>query len=57
MILTAGPGEEVIVKGIYELNGETLKICFAAPGKPRPTDFTNKPKSGRIVEVLERVKS
>jgi uncharacterized protein (TIGR03067 family) len=53
---TEGPGKDNSQKGIYELKGDTQKICFAAPGKPRPTDFTSKPKSGRIVQVLERVK-
>lgn len=32
----------VKVQGIYELDGDTLKICFAAAGKPRPTEFTTK---------------
>lgn len=26
--------------GIAELNGDTLKICMAALGKPRPADFS-----------------
>src|SRR5262249_8829098 len=26
--------------GIYELDGDTVKFCFAAPGKDRPKDFT-----------------
>jgi len=26
--------------GIWQLEGATLHICFAAPGKPRPADFT-----------------
>ncbi len=54
---TDGPGKDNSQKGIYKLEGDTQTICFAAPGKPRPTDFTSKPKSGRIVQVLERVKS
>jgi uncharacterized protein (TIGR03067 family) len=27
------------VLGIYELNGDRLKMCFSRPGKPRPTKF------------------
>src|SRR5207248_4045578 len=26
--------------GIYELDGDSFKACFAAPGGERPTDFT-----------------
>ncbi|MDZ4818747.1 MAG: hypothetical protein SGJ20_07225 [Planctomycetota bacterium] len=26
--------------GIYELDGDTLIVCFAKPGEPRPTEFT-----------------
>jgi uncharacterized protein (TIGR03067 family) len=26
--------------GIWRLEGETLHICFALPGRPRPADFT-----------------
>jgi uncharacterized protein (TIGR03067 family) len=54
---TDGPGKDNSQKGIYKLEGDTQTICFSAPGKPRPTDFTSEPKSGRIVQVLERVKS
>jgi uncharacterized protein (TIGR03067 family) len=33
--------------GIFERDGETLKICMAAPGKPRPGEFESKGKDGR----------
>jgi uncharacterized protein (TIGR03067 family) len=39
--------------GIYRLDGDSLEICFAEPGRPRPTDFTSKPGSGHIL-VLQR---
>jgi uncharacterized protein (TIGR03067 family) len=53
---TDGPGKDNTQKGIYELAGATQKICWAAPGKGRPTEFEAKPKSGRILQVLEKVK-
>jgi uncharacterized protein (TIGR03067 family) len=53
---TDGPGKDMTQKGIYELDGDTQKICWAAPGKPRPTEFDAKPRSGRILQVLEKVK-
>jgi hypothetical protein len=33
--------------GVVELNGDTLKICMAALGKPRPADFSSKSKDSR----------
>ena len=41
----------VLVPGIYELDGETLKICRATSGDKRPTDFTTNAGSGREVEA------
>jgi uncharacterized protein (TIGR03067 family) len=40
--------------GIYELDGDTFKSCFAAPGADRPTDFTSKPGDGRTSTVWKR---
>src|SRR5437764_606682 len=37
---TEGPTKGKTQLGIYELDGDTVKFCFAAPGKERPTDFT-----------------
>jgi uncharacterized protein (TIGR03067 family) len=38
--MTEGPTKGKTQLGIYELDGDTVKFCFAAPGKERPTDFT-----------------
>jgi uncharacterized protein (TIGR03067 family) len=35
--------------GVYELDGDTVKFCFVAPGQARPADF--KGGSGRVVSV------
>jgi uncharacterized protein (TIGR03067 family) len=40
--------------GIYELTGNRLAISFAAPGKPRPKDFTYRRGDGRFVLLLWR---
>ena len=42
--------------GIYEIEGETVKFCFASPGKDRPSDFTTKEGSGRTLSVWKRIK-
>jgi uncharacterized protein (TIGR03067 family) len=41
--------------GIYELDGDTFKSCFAKPGADRPTDFN--PGEGRTVSVWKREKA
>lgn len=41
------------IPGIYELDGDTLKVCS---GKERPTDFTAAAGSGRFLRVYRRAK-
>jgi uncharacterized protein (TIGR03067 family) len=42
--------------GIYELNGDNLKLCWAREGQERPTAFGTKPDSRFILLVLKRAK-
>ena len=42
--------------GIYEVDAETFKSCFAKPGEGRPADFTSKPGDGRTLSVWKRKK-
>ena len=53
--LTDGPNKGKQQLGIYEIDGNTLKFCFAGPGAERPTDFTAKAESGRTLSVWKRV--
>jgi len=50
-----GKGEEYL--GIYELGKKTRKMCFAPPGKPRPTEFASKAGSEHILVTFEREKA
>ena len=56
IIFTEGPGKGHSQKGIYELDGDTQKICIAMPDQPRPTEFVTSPESGHIIEILKREK-
>lgn len=40
--------------GIYELNGDTLKICLGLAGFSRPESFATSPNSGHALENLRR---
>ena len=51
-----GPGKDKTQKGIYELDQDTQKICFAKGDQPRPSEFTSKPGSGQMIQVLKREK-
>jgi len=50
----SGKGKKVL--GIYEIDGDTVKFCFAAPGKDRPTEFQSKEGSGHTLSVWKRKK-
>lgn len=41
--------------GIYEFTDEgNRRVCFAPPGKPRPTEFSSKPGSGHSYLIWKR---
>jgi uncharacterized protein (TIGR03067 family) len=49
-----GEGKGSTMLGIYELKGNTLRVCFDPAGKARPTSFTA--KEGQFSATLERIK-
>jgi uncharacterized protein (TIGR03067 family) len=51
-----GPYEDQTVPGIYEVAGDTLKLCFSRPGSERPARFTTKEGSGTLYCVYKRMK-
>jgi uncharacterized protein (TIGR03067 family) len=41
--------------GIYEVAGDTMKICFGAPGRPRPTDFESRAGDGNTSALWKKL--
>jgi len=48
------PGETRTTKGMYLLDENTLRICFALGNQNRPKKFPDEPKSGLVRMVLKR---
>lgn len=42
--------------GIYQFDGNKLKLCFARPGADRPTEFVSKEGSGHNLTIWQREK-
>ncbi len=53
---TSGKYKGKTVRGILEIKGETMRVCWGAPGKDRPTEFSSTKGSGQILEVLKQGK-
>src|SRR5262249_32078394 len=53
--LTEGPSKGAAMLGIYEIEGDTLKVCFDAQGKKRPTEFRSAVGSGTFLNGHRRV--
>lgn len=53
--VTEGPNKGKVYLAIYEINGDTLKVCFDPEGKKRPTEFKGDVGSQTLV-VHKRVK-
>jgi uncharacterized protein (TIGR03067 family) len=55
--ITDGSAKGAIFRNIYELKGDTYKLCGSmTSGKDRAKEFDSKPGSGYMVQVLEREK-
>src|SRR5262249_26183745 len=54
--MTEGPSKGAIMLGIYEIDGDTLKVCFDREGKKRPTEFKSPPGSQNFFNAHKRVK-
>jgi uncharacterized protein (TIGR03067 family) len=54
--MTEGPNKGTVMLGIYEIDGNTLKVCFDPQGKKRPTEFKSASGSENFVNIHKRVK-
>ena len=51
---TDGPDAGRSALGVYEVDGNSVRICLAPAGKPRPLGFVSRPGTGHTLEVLKR---
>ena len=51
-------GEDVgkVVKAIYEISGDTMRVCYALDGGERPTEFATKPDTALLMITYKREK-
>ncbi len=48
--------DDAVLRGIYRLDGDTLELCHALPGQPRPTRFDAPAGSEQRLFVFKRAK-
>lgn len=51
-----GPNKGKIFLAIYELNGDTLRICYDLTGKARPTEFKTQKGGLHFLATYQRAK-
>jgi uncharacterized protein (TIGR03067 family) len=54
--IASGSDVDKVVKGIWKLDGDTLTVCVAEPGKDRPTAFEAKEGTGHTLLVFKKGK-
>jgi uncharacterized protein (TIGR03067 family) len=57
IIGTDGPNKGRTFLAIYELNGDTLRVCYDLTGKVRPTEFKTKKGEPLFLATYKRAKS
>ena len=56
-IAADGPTKDKVMPGIYQIAGDTMKVCFGEPSKERPTAFSTKEKTAQMLLSYKRVKN
>jgi uncharacterized protein (TIGR03067 family) len=54
--VTEGLTKGAVMLGIYEISGDTLKVCFDPEGKKRPTEFKSAADAQTFVAIHKRLK-
>jgi uncharacterized protein (TIGR03067 family) len=54
LTMVSGKEKGTISRGVYALDGNTLKICFAPPGRPRPASLLPSQGSADMLFVMKR---
>jgi uncharacterized protein (TIGR03067 family) len=54
---TAGPNKGKTLLAIYELAGDTLRICYDLEGKSRPEEFTTHTGTHQFLVIYKRAKA
>ena len=57
IIGTDGPNKGKTMLAIYELNGDTLRVCYDLTGKARPSEFKTKKGELLFLATYKRTKS
>ena len=52
--VTTGDGTTFTSQSIYELEGDTYKVCASFKSGERPTELRSQPGSGTVFEILQR---
>jgi uncharacterized protein (TIGR03067 family) len=53
---TDGPNKDKTMLAIYELDGDTLRVCYDLSGKSRPTEFKTKADTQLFLVTYKREK-
>ena len=53
-VVQAGEPKDAVLLGIYDLDKDTLKLCYDPSGGERPKEFKSDAKSGLVSAVLKR---